>query len=498
MSVLSAMENKQVLVLGLGLTGLSCVRFLHKHGLSFAVNDSRNMPFNGEAQQQAFIEEFIQPIPSNRNQPTVSLHTGSWHHALIKSADVIIVSPGIDLDQSGINQLINSHCQVIGDVELFCQLNNEQAQPIEILAVTGSNGKSTVVSLLAYLAKSLGVNAQLGGNIGQPVLDLLSLAPYQGEQSSAIPELLILELSSFQLETLQNMRAIAATVLNISDDHLDRHITLNNYQQIKQRIYQQARINVINRDDSATFTLSANLPALTNTISFGSDKPTQGQFGVDFVGSDNLKANNTPTLMYGEQALIAIDKLPLAGMHNAMNYLAVLALGASAGWSLTAMVEQLSGFSGLEHRCQRINTADKIQWINDSKATNVGATVAAIDGLSQTLNLHANKLILIAGGEGKGADFSVLKSLLNNQVSQLITFGKDGDKIASLVANAIKVNSLAEAVVSAKNLATQGDMVLLSPACASIDMFKNFVERGNQFMQLVTASQPTEVCDVNS
>ncbi|MBU2894839.1 UDP-N-acetylmuramoyl-L-alanine--D-glutamate ligase [Colwellia sp. D2M02] len=490
MSVITAMKNKQVLVLGLGLTGVSCVRFLHKHGLSFAVNDSREMPFSDKAQQQAFINEFINPQVSNENQPVVSLHTGSWQQTLIANADIIIVSPGIDLDKSGINELISSSCQVIGDVELFCQLNNEQAQPIKILAVTGSNGKSTVVSLLAHLAEALGVNAQLGGNIGQPVLDLLSLNEQKSESNH--PELLILELSSFQLETLKSMRAIAATVLNVSDDHLDRHLTLANYQEIKQRIYQQSHYNIINRNDAATYTLAANLPALSQSISFGRDKPKEGHFGVDFIG-----VNNTATLMFGEQQLIEVAKLPLAGMHNAMNYLAALALGYSAGWSLTAMIEQLPNFSGLAHRCQRVHSIDGIQWINDSKATNVGATLAAIDGLSQTLNLASQQLILIAGGDGKGADFSVLKPLLTQQVSQLITFGKDGDKIAALVDNTIQVNNLAEALTRAKAIAKKGDMVLLSPACASIDMFKNFVERGNQFMHLVQVSQPTEVCDVN-
>lgn len=504
MTVLTAMKDKQVLVLGLGLTGLSCVQFLHAHGLSFAVNDSRDMPFTDEPQRDSFIKSYVQ---ASSSLAKVSLHTGSWHQALIKSADVIIASPGIDLVKEGIHELVKKDCKLIGDVELFCQLNNENEHPIKMLAVTGSNGKSTVVSLLAYLAKELGINAQLGGNIGKPVLALLSEEHIDSSnhEFNCQPEFLILELSSFQLETLASMRAIASTVLNVSDDHLDRHNTFANYQSIKQKIYLQANISIVNRDDSATFpqaiSVHPNAESVNKVLSFGCSKPSHGNFGIDLVNTISLdksigESNKKQYLMFGEQALIAIDKLPLAGMHNAMNYLAALALGHSAGWSLTAMVEKLAGFSGLEHRCQRVNTSDDIQWINDSKATNVGATEAAIDGLAKTLSITGNKLILIAGGEGKGANFTPLQDLLNNQVSQVITLGKDGSKIASLVNNAIQVKNLSEAIAQARNVATTGDMVLLSPACASVDMFRNFVDRGNQFMSLVIASQPSEVSDV--
>lgn len=498
MTVLTAMKDKQVLVLGVGLTGLSCVRFLHNHGLSFAVNDSRDMPFSDESKKTAFMSDFVEDQGDElSNGAKVALHTGSWHKELIKNADIIIASPGIDLVNEGISELIKEDCELIGDVELFCQVNNEQAQPISILAVTGSNGKSTVVSLLAHLAKELGVNAQLGGNIGQPVLDLLKIAKNNRDVNKLenLPELLILELSSFQLETLKSMKAIAATVLNLSDDHLDRHKTLESYQLIKQRIYQQAGITIVNREDPATFPINESpTEAVKKIVSFGSSQPKEGHFGIDFVDAEGVDCKQQ-YLMFGEQALISIEKLPLAGMHNAMNYLSALALGYSAGWSLTTMVKKLTGFSGLEHRCQRVNTSDGIQWVNDSKATNVGATEAAITGLAKALALSGNNLILIAGGVGKGADFTPLKQLFTEQVSQVITFGKDGGEIATLSKTAITVDNLSEAIVAARNVASEGDMVLLSPACASLDMFKNFVERGNQFMHLVQASQPTEVND---
>jgi UDP-N-acetylmuramoylalanine--D-glutamate ligase len=467
MGLLTELTSKQVVVLGLGLTGLACVRFLHAQGLSFTVNDSRAMPFATPELRDEFLT----------NHPNANLVVGHWHKKLISAADVVIVSPGIDLVATGISEMVRADCQVIGDVELFCQINNHQLTPIDLLAVTGSNGKSTVVSLLAYLAKALGIHAGLGGNIGHPVLDFLRLEQAGDVQAANQVDLLIVELSSFQLETLTSMKAIVASVLNISDDHLDRHKTLTHYQNIKQSIYRQSNIAVVNRDDHATGTPVAE----QKVISFGSDPASKDHFGLDTV-------NNQRQLMFGEQALIPLKQLPLAGLHNALNYLSALALGYSVGWPVKAMVENLAGFSGLAHRCQRIQSSDEIQWINDSKATNVGATLAAISGLSATIDDNA-KLILIAGGEGKGADFSPLKELLNNAVSAVITLGKDGDEIAALVPHSYKVSSMKAALETANKLAASGDMVLLSPACASIDMFKNFSERGEQFIHGVAQLQ---------
>lgn len=474
MSLLATFKNKQILVLGAGLTGMSCMRFLASQGLCFAVNDSRAEPFSGEYSEPQFHLEF----------PQANLVLGQWDSELIAKAEVILISPGIDPATAAIAQFINADCQLMGDVELFCQLNNERIKPIDILAVTGSNGKSTVVSLLGYLANSLGINSQVGGNIGQPVLDIFtSLGKQQLPAATAanVPQLLVLELSSFQLETLNSMQAIATTVLNVSDDHLDRHLSMANYQAIKQGIYAQGHIAVINRDDVATVALNAK----QKSISFGSDEPKQGQFGVRALAG---KAH----LAFGQQNLIALEQLPLAGMHNALNYLAVLALGYCAGWSLTAMVENLAGFTGLAHRCQRFNSKDGITWINDSKATNVGATLAAINGLAQTLSAQQN-LILIAGGDGKGADFTPLAKPFERYVSHLITLGKDGDKLAKLTTKSTPVSDLKAAVLLAKSKANVGDIVLLSPACASIDMFKNYLQRGEQFIAAVESAQQVSV-----
>jgi UDP-N-acetylmuramoylalanine--D-glutamate ligase len=447
--VIAQLKNKHIVVLGAGLTGMSCVRFLAKHQLACHLNDSR--------------ENIINRGEFNHLFPECTLKMGTWDQTSIKRAQVILVSPGIDLVAEGLVEIIPGDCQVMGDVELFCQITDKP-----ILAVTGSNGKSTLVSLLSHIGTALGKNVALGGNIGVPVL----------EQLSDDIECYILELSSFQLETLTSMNAVAGSVLNVSDDHLDRHITLDNYSEIKQRIYQQCDTAVINRDDKLSYS-HVNLQTKP-VISFGSNTAQQGEFGLVREGANYF-------LTFGKEKLISLKELPLAGMHNALNYLAALALGHSLKWSIEDMVGKFSSFKGLEHRCQRIMTSDKITWINDSKATNVGATLAAINGLSSTL--ADNKLILIAGGDGKGADFSPLKESIENVVSYVITLGKDGAEIAKLATHSQQVTSLTEAVSVANLQANSGDIVLLSPACASIDMFKNFAQRGEMFTDAVIALQ---------
>jgi UDP-N-acetylmuramoylalanine--D-glutamate ligase len=445
---LAELTAKKIVVLGAGLTGLSCVRYLEINGLSCSVNDSRENAVN--------IASFKQDFP---NTPLI---LGRWNKALIASADVLLVSPGIDTDIADIAGVISKSTIVAGDVELYCQNSSTP-----ILAVTGSNGKSTVVSLLTFIGQKLGKNVELGGNIGVPVL----------EQSHKLLDCLVLELSSFQLETLRSMKAIAATVLNISDDHLDRHKTLENYIAIKKIIYQQCQTAVINRDDLNTHTMGK----AQSTISFGSGSAEVGHFGIDNIDGQTC-------LMFGATALIRVNKLPITGLHNAMNCLAVLALGHSAGWPINEMVEHLVEFKSLAHRCQLVSTYKNVQWINDSKATNVGATLAAIEGLAALMSAN-NNLYVIAGGEGKGADFSPLETVIAKYVEHVFTLGKDGDEIALLTKQAqtktTKVVSIEDAVNALGNIVKSGDIVLLSPACASIDMFKNFAERGDVFVKAV-------------
>lgn len=453
---LSLLANKNIVILGAGITGLSCARFLLNNDIKFSVNDSRANAID----RNDFQAEFNY----NGNDNTLSL--GFWDKTLINSADILLVSPGVDTSIPDIQDALNDEGEVFGDVELFCRLTN-----IPTIAVTGSNGKSTVVTLLEFLGKALGFNTQLGGNIGVPVLDTLQNKP----------DFLILELSSFQLETMTNMQALSASVLNICDDHLDRHKTLENYINIKQDIYRQTDIAVINRDDKNTY-----LPELLKNktvYSFGSNKPVSNdetEFGL-------AEFNQKMYLMSGNKALISVDDLPLSGIHNALNCLAALALGKAAGWSVSDMIEALPKFVGLAHRCQTVPSTDGILWVNDSKATNIGATLAAINGFAN--GQKDESIYLIAGGDGKGADFGELGDVVEKHITQLITLGKDGDKIAALKDESIKVTNLKEAVLTISKQAKAGDIVLMSPACASIDMFKNYMERGLAFEQAVQEVQ---------
>jgi UDP-N-acetylmuramoylalanine--D-glutamate ligase len=445
---IAQLKDKNIVVLGAGITGLSCVRYLKENSLACSVNDSRD---------NAVVEDDF-----NQEFPNTPLILGEWNTTLIASADILLVSPGIDTNLEGIASIIHDECIVAGDIELYCQNNTTS-----ILAVTGSNGKSTVVSLLAFIGQQLGKKVELGGNIGVPVLT----------QSEKILDCLVLELSSFQLETLRSMNAIAATVLNVSDDHLDRHKTIENYATIKQSVYQQCQTAVINRDDKNTYVANPD----KTVISFGIGAAQQGHFGIDvFAGQTQLTFGSTP--------LIAVSQLPLAGMHNALNCLAVLALGYSAGWPIAGMLEHLIKFKGLAHRCQLISRYKSVQWINDSKATNVGATLAAIEGLSAIMETGSH-LYVIAGGDGKGADFFPLQAVMSEHVSHIYTLGKDGDEIALLAENAqilhSKVQSIEEAISLLETIVEPGDVVLLSPACASIDMFKNFAQRGDVFVAAV-------------
>lgn len=440
MATMALLQNKNILVLGLGATGLSCARFLTSQNVNFVVNDSRQKP-PGVARLKQL----------NNN---IQLISGRWDVNAIANADLIIASPGVDINLPEIANNRKADSELIGDVELFCQLSNSK-----VIAVTGSNGKSTVVSLLAHLANYCQLDAALAGNIGLPVLDVIN----------ENKDFVILELSSFQLETMTSMQAVAATILNISDDHLDRHITLENYAQIKHKIFAQSKRRVINREQE----LSQPTAFDSTDVSFGLNQPESGHFGITAVAGERY-------LCFGKQQLIACNQLPIVGKHNELNCLAALALGHCAGWSLEKMVNGLASFEGLDHRCKQVDSFDDIIWVNDSKATNIGATLAAIDGLASS---H-HKLILIAGGDGKGADFNELKPALSH-VDHLVTLGKDGSQIAALKPGSIEVTSLEEAVKTSRILASAGDMVLLSPACASIDMFNNYMQRGDMFIQAI-------------
>jgi len=440
------------LVVGLGQSGLSCARFLAQHGVPFAVTDSRTQP-PGIVALRAEL-------------PTVETHLGGFDETLFAWAQRLIVSPGVSLNEPLIADAQRRGVEVIGDVELFAQM--AQAP---IVAITGSNGKSTVTSLLGEMAKASDRAVRVGGNIGTPALELL-------EENE--PDFYLLELSSFQLDSIHALHATAAVVLNISADHLDRYDDLTHYAASKQRIYSSAGlaaqgVAVFNRDDSLVVTmLTENVPQ--QKISFGLGVPDEDQFG-------RISRNNELWLARGTEVLLSVAQLRMSGEQAQINALAALALGEVMGLPMTRMLDTLKTFPGLPHRTQFVAKVENVCWINDSKGTNVGATLSAVQGLS-------GPLILIAGGQGKDADFSPLVDVIKDKVRAVVLLGEDAllmKKVLEDVVPARLVSSMEEAVMQAQSFAQSGDTVLLSPACASFDMFTGFAARGEAFETAVRA-----------
>lgn len=444
-------RNGLRVVVGLGKTGLSCVRFLKSRGYAVAVNDTRANP-PGLAELRA---EF----------PDVDVSLGGLDAALLRRAAEIIASPGISVNEPELAAASReSGVPIAGDVELFCR---EVRAPI--VAITGSNAKSTVTTLVGLMASNAGIDVGMGGNLGLPVLDMLRL---QGDQA-----LYVLELSSFQLETTHSLQAAVAVVLNISEDHMDRYDSMQAYCDAKYRIFRNCHHCVTNRDDALTASaITDNLPK----TSFGLDVPAAGDFGVIVAGGEKY-------LAHGAELLMPVREMKIRGDHNVANALACLALGQAVGLPMPVMLETLRTFAGLRHRCELVAEKDGVAWYNDSKGTNVGATLAALNGLGAAVE---GKLILIAGGVGKGQDFSPLSAPLVRYARALILIGEDGPKIGAAVADdvqTVSAASLVDAVAMSQALARSGDAVLLSPACASFDMFKHYEDRGEQFVAAVHA-----------
>ncbi|MGK0304904.1 MAG: UDP-N-acetylmuramoylalanine--D-glutamate ligase [Gammaproteobacteria bacterium] len=425
--------NKNAVVVGMGLTGLSCVRFLLAKGAKVTAMDSRS--------------ELTLSLD-------VPLFLGVFDARKLTAADLIVISPGVDVNTPAVQQAIEAGVHVIGDIELFAQFNS-----CPVIAITGSNGKSTVTHLVADMCKAAGKKVLMGGNIGVPVLDLL-------EQTA---DVVVLELSSFQLETTYSLMPQVATVLNITEDHLDRHGDLATYQQIKLSIYQNSQFMVCNRDDILSYPINAKA-----TMTYGLSQSSSG------FSWDKEQAN----ILLDEHFFLDSKHCLLVGAHNMLNIQAAAALAKVFGIDDDSIRQGAQQFGGLPHRCQTVAMLNNVRWINDSKATNVGATLAAINGLVSNIK---GKLILIAGGEGKGADFSVMAECLTQSVGLLITLGKDGDKIACFHPDNIKVQTIQEAVLVAAKHSQAGDVVLLSPACASLDMFVSYQQRGDCFADAVKA-----------
>lgn len=438
------------IVVGLGKSGMSLVRFLAQQGVRFAVADTRANP-----PELATLQ---------RDYPEVEVRCGELDVDFLCRASELYVSPGLALATPALREAAARGVKMSGDIDLFTRYAKAP-----IVAITGSNAKSTVTTLVGEMAAAAGRKVAVGGNIGTPALDLLS----------DDVELYVLELSSFQLETTERLGAEVATCLNISEDHMDRYDGMAQYHLAKHRIFRGARQVVVNRDDALSRPLIADqVPCWT----FGLGKPDFKRFGL-------IEENGEKQLAFQFEALMPTAELKIRGAHNQSNALAALALGHAVGLPFEAMLQTLRRFAGLPHRCQWVRELRGVGYYDDSKATNVGAALAAIEGLGADI---AGKLVLIAGGDGKGADFSALKAPVAKFCRAVVLLGRDAEQIAEALGDAaplLRVKTLDEAVQRCAELAQSGDAVLLSPACASLDMFKNFEERGRLFAQAAEGLQ---------
>lgn len=438
-------SDRRTLIVGLGKTGLSCVRYLSGQGREIAVADSRLQPPGLDELKVGW--------------PDVPVYLGEFDEELFAGFNELIVSPGISIAEPAIAGAAARGARIRGDIDLFAD-----AADAPIIAITGSNGKTTVTTLVGEMARAAGRNVQVGGNIGTPALDLLD----QGA------DLYVLELSSFQLETTEELGALAATVLNVSDDHMDRYPDKMAYFQAKQRIYRGCKNAIVNLDDALS------TPMARDTLRFLC-------FGFNRVNPETFSTRDDDQgtwITWGLDNLLLASELQLMGRHNISNVMAALALGHAAGLAMEPMLEVARSFRGLPHRCEFVRNLNGVDYINDSKGTNVGATVAAIESLVP----DSGKVILIAGGDGKGADFQPLAEPVAACCRALVLIGRDAGKMSEAVGASVpqyRATSLQEAVSLARQAAEPGDRVLLSPACASFDMFRDYNDRGEQFRALV-------------
>ncbi|KTC87891.1 MULTISPECIES: UDP-N-acetylmuramoyl-L-alanine--D-glutamate ligase [Legionella] len=440
------MSQPLYLVAGLGKTGHSIANYLRRRDKPFVVFDTRR--------EVEGLSEFTSEFPG------VEVFLGAFPTVLFDQLDGIITSPGVSLDEPFLQQAFQLNIPVYGDIECLAR-----ELKVPVVAITGTNGKSTVTTLVGEMAKAAGLSVAVAGNIGLPVLDLLD----NGIQY----DLWVLELSSFQLDLTHSLKPRAATILNISPDHLDRHRTLAAYIEAKHRVYQDAEFILYNRDDRVTYPKNEAL-----SISYGLDTPAEGEWGITEKQGVNYLAQ-------GSFLLLAVDQLRIKGKHNWQNALAACALATAVGVKPEFMIKVLETFSGLPHRCQWVRNLNGVDWINDSKGTNIGAAISAISGIGGSMQ---GKIVLIAGGIGKGADFTELRTPMADYVRSVVLIGEDADKIQAALSNVVPVlraPSLDGAVNLAKSQAMPGDVVLLSPACASFDMFKDFNHRGESFANLV-------------
>ncbi|MGR3977149.1 UDP-N-acetylmuramoyl-L-alanine--D-glutamate ligase [Acinetobacter sp. 1207_04] len=441
-------------VAGLGISGVSAVNFLHEKGYRVAVTDSRALP------------------PGHDQIPTeVQTSFGQLDQELLLQAEEIVISPGLDPKLPEIQAAIAQGIPVVSEIQIL-----RRATEKPIMAITGSNAKSTVTTLIGLMAKNAGVKVAVGGNLGRPALDL----------TKDDPDLYILELSSFQLETTSNLNAEVAVVLNISEDHLDRHGDMFAYHTAKHRIFQGVKKVVFNRDDSLTRPL---VPDVTPMQSFGLNAPDLNQYGILREDNGNI------WLARGRERLLNSAEMYIQGTHNVANALACLALGEAINLPMDVMLETLKTFKGLEHRCEFVRELNNVRYYNDSKGTNIGATLAAIDGLGAAIEAKRGKVAIILGGQGKGQDFTALRDSLQKYAKVAVLIGEDRPVIEKAIEGTttlLYAESLQEAVNLSQQHTHAYDVVLLSPACASFDMFTGYPQRGQHFVEYVNALNQEE------
>jgi len=439
-------SSERRVIFGLGVTGQSVARWWRQQGVAFAAVDTR-----AESADDPSVVADIDPNNSA---------FGDVDAAFVDDCTEMIVSPGVALDHPLVERARGQGCRVRGDIDLFIE-----AAQAPVVGITGSNGKSTVTSILGTMIAACGVKVSVGGNLGRPALDLLADKP----------ELYVLELSSFQLERSETLGLALATVLNISADHLDRYASLTDYHRAKHAIYKQVGHVVANRDDPLTIPL---VPEETPVTWWRSGEPDLNEFGL-------VERDGATWLCRGPEGLVCSEELQLAGRHNHLNVLAALALGSALKMPLEGLIEGAKHYRGLPHRCQLISQVNGVRFIDDSKGTNIGATAAALEGLA-----GAGQIWLIIGGQGKGQDFSLLKPVLARINVRLLVMGEATEQIRADLGQDTPIDvisSLEDAVNLSAASAQPGDIVLLSPACASFDMFASYVERGERFQAAVAA-----------
>ncbi|WP_137937735.1 UDP-N-acetylmuramoyl-L-alanine--D-glutamate ligase [Chitinivorax sp. B] len=446
-------SGKQIVVLGMGETGMSVARWLTLQGAKVRVADSRDVPPNLDKLRSDF--------------PLSEIHTGKFGPQTFAGCDLAVASPGVPLATPALQAAMATGVEIVGDIELFARAID--GWPSKVIAITGANGKTTVTTLVGEMCKAAGLHTIVAGNIGLAVLDALT------DLGDERPDVFVLELSSFQLESTSTLNPAASTVLNVTEDHMDRYADMNAYAAAKARIFAGNGVQVINREDD--YSLHMALPG-RNVVSFGLDKAQGAQdFGL-------IKRHDELWLAQGDEALLSTNDMQLTGLHNAANALACLALCRGIGLPWEPLLSALRSFKGLPHRVEWVESVNGVGYIDDSKGTNVGATVAALNGMSQ-------KVVLIAGGDGKGQDFSPLHAAVSHACRGVVLIGRDARQIESTL-NGLALpiqhaNTMDDAVRQATELARAGDVVLLSPACASLDMYRNYAHRAEVFITAVKA-----------